>query len=293
VKARHTVLDRVVTWAVALAALAFFMTPVLWILLTSFKTQADVQTIPPKLVFTPTLDNYASILAQKQTDLSELAAKGYLAYKDFLPSYGNSLIVAVVSTSLAVVLGGLAAYAFARLQFRGRKPMMLYILFTRMLPPLGLLIPTFMVYSNLKITDNLWSLSALYMSFNIAVVVWMMQGFIAEIPVDLEESAMVDGASRVGAMLRVTLPLVAPGLAATATLCLLFNWNEFLFALMLTSQHAKTAPVGAAEFSQSFKQVLWGSLSAAGVLITLPVIAFALLTQRHLVKGLTAGAVKE
>jgi multiple sugar transport system permease protein len=285
--------ERIAVYAVAIAALAFFLLPVGWILLTSFKQQADVQTIPPTFVFTPTLDNYASIISQRQTDLSALEAKGFLAYRDFLPSYGNSLIVGVLSTGLAVALGGLAAYAFARLQFPGRRPLMLYILFTRMLPPLGLLIPTFLIYSNLHLLDNQLSLSALYLSFNISVVVWMMQGFIADVPVDLEESAMVDGASRLEAMRRVTLPLVAPGLAATATLCLLLNWNEFLFALMLTGQHAKTAPVGAAEFSQSFKQVLWGSLSAAGVLITLPVIVFAVLTQRHLVRGLTAGAVNQ
>ena len=290
---RDSLRVRLGTYGVAIIALVFFMLPVLWIVTTSFKRQADVQTIPPKIFFGPTLDNYTSILAQHQTDLAQLEAKGYLAYRDFLPSYGNSLMVGLLSTALAIVLGGLAAYAFARLQFRGRRVLMLYILFTRMVPPLGLLIPTFLVYSNLHLLDNQLSLAALYLSFNISVVVWMLQGFIADIPVDLEESAMVDGASQFGAMRRVTLPLVAPGLAATATLCLLLNWNEFLFALMLTGQHAKTAPVGAAEFSQSFKQVLWGSLSAAGVLITLPVILFALLTQRHLVRGLTAGAVNE
>ena len=290
---RDSLRVRLGTYGVAIIALLFFMLPVLWIVTTSFKRQADVQTIPPKIFFGPTLDNYTSILAQHQTDLAQLEAKGYLAYRDFLPSYGNSLMVGLLSTALAIVLGGLAAYAFARLQFRGRRVLMLYILFTRMVPPLGLLIPTFLVYSNLHLLDNQLSLAALYLSFNISVVVWMLQGFIADIPVDLEESAMVDGASQFGAMRRVTLPLVAPGLAATATLCLLLNWNEFLFALMLTGQHAKTAPVGAAEFSQSFKQVLWGSLSAAGVLITLPVILFALLTQRHLVRGLTAGAVNE
>lgn len=290
---RDSLRARVGTYGVAIIALVFFMLPVLWIVTTSFKRQADVQTIPPTIFFSPTLDNYTSILAQRQTDLAQLEAKGYLAYRDFLPSYGNSLMVGVLSTALAIVLGGLAAYAFARLQFRGRRVLMLYILLTRMVPPLGLLIPTFLVYSNLHLLDNQLSLAGLYLSFNISVVVWMLQGFIADIPVDLEESAMVDGASQFGAMWRVTLPLVAPGLAATATLCLLLNWNEFLFALMLTGQHAKTAPVGAAEFSQSFKQVLWGSLSAAGVLITLPVILFALLTQRHLVRGLTAGAVNE
>jgi multiple sugar transport system permease protein len=285
--------EKLAVYAVAVAALAFFMIPVVWIVSTSFKQQADVQTIPPTFVFAPTLDNYASIFAQRQTDLAQLEAKGFLAYRDFLPSYGNSLIVGVLSTFAAVALGALAAYAFARLQFRGRRVLMLYILLTRMLPPLGILIPIFLIYSNLHLLDSQLSLAALYLSFNISVVVWMMQGFIADVPVDLEESAMVDGASRLGAMWRVTLPLVAPGLAATATLCLLLNWNEFLFALMLTGQHAKTAPVGAAEFSQSFKQVLWGSLSAAGTLITLPVIVFALLTQRHLVRGLTAGAVNQ
>ncbi len=290
---RTTIRERLWTYLVALLALTFFLLPIVWMVTTSFKQQADVQTIPPKLLFSPTLDNYTSIFAQRQTDLAQLEAKGFLAYRDFLPSYGNSLFVGILATGLAVVLGALAAYAFARLQFHGRRLLMLYILLTRMLPPLGLLIPTFLIYSKLNLLDNQLSLAALYLSFNISVVVWMMQGFIADIPVDLEDSAMVDGASRFGAMLRVTLPLVAPGLAATATLCLLLNWNEFLFALMLTGQHAKTAPVGAAEFSQSFKQVLWGSLSAAGVLITLPVILFALLTQRHLVRGLTAGAVNQ
>jgi multiple sugar transport system permease protein len=290
---RSTWRGTLATYAVAGAALTFFMAPVLWIVTTSFKQQGDVQTIPPTLFFTPTLDNYASIFAQRQTDLAQLEAKGFLAYRDFLPSYLNSVFVGLLSTALAVVFGALAAYAFARLQFPGRRPLMLYILLTRMLPPLGILIPIFLTYSNLHLLDNQLSLAALYLSFNISVVVWMMQGFIADVPVDLEESAMVDGASRFGAMRRVTLPLVAPGLAATATLCLLLNWNEFLFALMLTGEHAKTAPVGAAEFSQSFKQVLWGSLSAAGTLITLPIIVFALLTQRHLVRGLTAGAVNQ
>jgi multiple sugar transport system permease protein len=161
-----------------------------------------------------------------------------------------------------------------------------------MLPPLGIIIPVFVMYTNLSLIDTRRGLIALYVAFNLSLVIWMMRGFFQEIPHSLEEAAQVDGASRLGAIWRVALPLVAPGLVATAILTLIFTWNEFLFALMLTSQNARTAPVAASLFV-SYKEIAWGSLSAAGAVIVLPILIFALVVQRHLVRGLTAGAVKE
>jgi ABC-type glycerol-3-phosphate transport system permease component len=148
------------------------------------------------------------------------------------------------------------------------------------------------MYTNFNLIDTRRGLIALYVAFNLSLVIWMMRGFFQEIPRNLEEAAQVDGASRLGAIWRVALPLAAPGLVATAILNLIFTWNEFLFALMLTSDNARTAPVAASLFV-SYKEIAWGSLSAAGTVIVLPILIFALVVQRHLVRGLTAGAVKE
>ncbi len=148
------------------------------------------------------------------------------------------------------------------------------------------------MYTNFGLIDTRRGLIALYTAFNLSLVIWMMRGFFQEIPASLEEAAQVDGSSRFGAIWRIALPLSAPGLVATAILNLIFTWNEFLFALMLTSDNARTAPVTASLFV-SYKEIVWGSLSAAGTVIVLPILVFALLVQRHLVRGLTAGAVKE
>ena len=262
--------------------------PIYWIVSTSIKKPDDILASPPRLfVFATTLGHYGSLITG-----NTLGGASALAVPDFYPSLLNSAIVGVTSVALTLLIGTPAAYALARFRFRGKGLFASYVLVTRMLPPLGIIIPVFVMYTNFNLIDTRRGLIALYVAFNLSLVIWMMRGFFQEIPRSLEEAAQVDGASRVGAIWRVALPLAAPGLVATAILTLIFTWNEFLFALMLTSVNARTAPVAASLFV-SYKEIAWGSLSAAGTVIVAPILIFALVVQRHLVRGLTAGAVKE
>ena len=274
-------------WAVIAATLIVFLFPIYWIVSTSLKRQADVVSIPPHLFgFRPTFDNYLSVLQGSTTFQTAVAVP------DFSADLLHSFIIGLASTGLALLLGTPAAYALARFRFRGQLLLALAILATRILPPLGILVPVFVLYSKLHLIDTFIGLIVLYLSFSLSLVIWMMRGFIGDVPAALEECAMIDGTGRMGALVRITLPLVAPGLAATTILSLLFNWNEFLFAVTLTSQAARTAPVAASLFL-SAHVVVWGNLSAACVLIAGPILVFALLVQRHLVRGLVSGAVRE
>lgn len=267
--------------------LIVFLFPIYWIVSTSLKQQNDVATLPPHLFdFRPTLDNYVAVLQGSTTFQTAVAVP------DFTADLLHSFLIGIASTGLALILGTPAAYVLARIRFRGRALLAISILATRILPPLGVLVPIFVLYSKVHLIDTFIGLIVLYLSFSLSLVIWMMRGFIAEVPGALEECAMIDGTGRLGALLRITLPLVAPGLAATTILSLLFNWNEFLFAVTLTSQTARTAPVAASLFLSSHA-VVWGNLSAACVLIAGPIFIFALMVQRHLVRGLVSGAVRE
>ena len=279
--------QQTLVWLVVVLLLIVFLFPIYWIISTSLKGQADVATLPPHLFdFRPTLANYIAVLQGTTTFQTAVAVP------DFTADLLHSFVIGIVSTGLALALGTPAAYTLARVAFRGRAAVALSILATRILPPLGILVPIFVLYSHLHLIDTFLGLIVLYLSFSLSLVIWMMRGFIEDIPPALEECAMVDGSGRLGALLRITLPLVAPGLAATAILSLLFNWNEFLFAVTLTSQTARTAPVAASLFLSSHV-VVWGNLAAACVLIAGPIFVFSLLVQRQLVHGLVAGAVRE
>jgi ABC-type glycerol-3-phosphate transport system permease component len=237
---------RLILWMAILLVVVVFLFPIYWIITTSFKEQSDVVTLPPHLlIFHWTLDNYASVVQGSST------FQAAVSVPDFMADLMHSLFVGVISTALALVLGTPAAYSLARFRFRGRALIGLSILATRILPPLGILVPVFILYGKVGLIDTFQGLIVLYLSFSLSLVIWMMRGFISDVPPALEECAMIDGTGRLGALVRITLPLVAPGLAATAILSLLFNWNEFLFAVTLTSQTARTAPVAASLFLSS------------------------------------------
>jgi multiple sugar transport system permease protein len=206
----------------------------------------------------------------------------------------TSAMAAVTSTLMALVLGTLAAYSLVRFEWRWRlnERLSYWILSTRMFPPIVTIIPLFLMMRDLRLLNTITSLVIVYTGFNLPFVVWMMRGFFQELPVDLEEAAMIDGDSRLGALWRIVLPLVRPGLAATAIFCLIVSWNEFLFALILTQTEASmTLPVGIAGRVTQY-EIQWGAMSAAGVVAILPILVFALIVQRHLVRGLSLGAVK-
>jgi multiple sugar transport system permease protein len=271
---------KVVAYAVVLAFVIFEVFPVYWMISTSFKSRWDAFRLPPVWFFLPTLEHYVTILSGKGWSSTPIT-----------PLLINSVIVAGSSSVLALLCGSLAAYGLSRFPTRYGKHLAMWILSTRMFPPVAVAIPVFLMMSNLGLIDTYWALIIPYSAFNISFVVWMMRSFFDQIPVELEQAAMIDGCSRLGAFFRIVLPLTLPGLVATGVFVLIFSWNEFLFALILTRTAAKTAPVAIADFVTLYG-IQWGQLTAYATLISAPIIILGLLFQRYIVKGLTLGAVQ-
>ena len=272
-------LGRIPRYLIVIVALLVTLAPIYWMVTISFKREVDQFAVPPRwFSFSPTLEHYADAFVAR-------------SFGQYL---FNSLFVAVSSTVCALVLGTLAAYALARfrLPYRLDRKLALWILSTRMFPAIVTAVPLFLIMRDVRLVNTRLALVIVYTAFNLPFVVWMMRGFFAEVPRDLEEAAMVDGDSRLGAFWRVSLPLVMPGLAATAVFCLIVSWNEFLFALVLTqTDDAMTLPVGIAGRVTQYG-IKWGAMSAAAVVAMIPILAFALSVQKYLVRGLSLGAVK-
>jgi len=266
-------------YLIVIGALVATLAPIYWMITISFKHEIDQFAVPPKWFrFPPTLEHYAEAFLTR-------------SFGQYL---FNSLFVAVASTVFALLLGTLAAYALARfrLPYGLDRKLALWILSTRMFPAIVTAVPLFLIMRDLRLVNTKLALVIVYTGFNLPFVVWMMRGFFAEVPRDLEEAAMVDGDSRLGALWRVVLPLLLPGLAATGIFCLIVSWNEFLFALVLTqTDTAMTLPVGIAGRVTQYG-IKWGAMSAASVVAIIPILAFALSVQKYLVRGLSLGAVK-
>lgn len=249
--------------------------PIIYLLITSFKDPDIAFQIPPAWVFTPTLQNYDEVLGSTNFD------------KYFL----NSIIIAISTTIIALALGTLAAYGFSRFRFRGHFWLRMSALIPQMLPPIAIIVPLYVLFSGMDWIDTRQALIISYLTFTIPLSIWMMIGFFDDVPVELEESAMIDGCSRPGALLRISLPLAVPGMAATAILAFLYCWNEFLYAVILTGRESRTLPVTITSFMTN-KAVLWGRIAASGALVLIPVLIFALFAQRYLIRGLARGAIK-
>jgi len=249
--------------------------PPVVLFLTSIKTELDALSFPPKWIFKPTLENYTEIFE----------------FSPFARYLLNSFIVASLNTGVVLVLGSFAAYSLARFRFKGADDIAFWILSVRMMPPVAAIIPIYIIMRNLRLLDTPWSLVITYLTFNLPFAVWMMRSFFREIPREIEESALVDGCSIFRSFRSIALPLVAPGLAATGILTFIFSWNEFLFALILTGSKAVTLPVGITGYMKE-TGINWGYMTAGGALALVPVILFTILAQKHLVKGLTMGALK-
>ena len=266
--------DRFLMHALAIVLVALALSPFLWLVLMSFKTNAEIFRFPPRLFFEATWANYAALWTS-----------------EFRNSFANSLIVGVVSTVLSLLIGVPAAYALSRWTTRSGGTITLWILASRMAPPIAFTIPYFLVYRHLELLDTLTGLVIIYLTFNLSLVIWMMRPFYDRLPRSLEEAAWIDGATMWQGFYRIILPLSGPGLAATAILCFLFAWNDFFFALILTRTEAMTAPVAVVNF-MNYEGWEWGKIAAGGSLVMAPVLIFSLAVRRYLVSGLTAGAVK-
>jgi multiple sugar transport system permease protein len=249
--------------------------PFLWLFLTSLKTRIDIFSIPPKLIFDPTIRNYSSAFTKRH----------------FLPMFYNSLIISVSTTALSLIVGTLGAYVLARFRIFGDKHISFWILSTRMFPPIVLVIPFYIMATRTGLHDSKLLMIIVYTTFNLPFVVWIMRSFFEDLPFDLEKAAMIDGYTRWDAFWKIVLPLSAPGLFTTAILCFIFSWNEFLFANVLTAAASRTVTVGIRGLVTS-RAIEWGEIAAVGTLQVLPVLAFTFAVQKYIVRGLTLGAVK-
>ena len=250
--------------------------PFYWAILASFTPEARLFQGPSLLPGHLVLDHYRALFTQR----------------NFWVPIRNSLIVAGSTTAFCVAVGSLCAYALARLQFRGKLALLGFILAVGMFPQISVVSPLYMLLRSLRLINTYPGLILPYFTFAMPLTVWLLVGFFRQLPAELEEAAMVDGDSRLGALVRVILPLVTPGLAATAVFCLIVSWNEFLLALVLTqTDAAMTLPVGIAGRVTQY-EIKWGVMSAAGVVAMIPILVFAMAVQRYLVRGLSLGAVK-
>ena len=274
--------ERTTRWIIYLAiavGVIYTLFPILWMLSNSFKTRLDVFSMPPIwIVEEPTIRNY----------VKNFSDRPYLLFMR------NSLIVGLVTTFLSVSIGTLAGYALARFRYPGNMKFHLsfWILSTRMIPPIVTIIPLFIFFMFVGMVNTKTSLIIAYTAFNLPFVVWMMRGYFQEIPRELEESAMVDGDTGFGAFFRIVLPLARPGLVATAIFTMILSWNELLFALILTdTPSVNTLPIGMAGRVGEYR-IEWAEISAIAMVSGLPLIVFAFILQRHLVRGLSFGAVR-
>jgi multiple sugar transport system permease protein len=259
--------------------------PIAWTILTSLKPGRQTFALPPVFLFMPTLESYLALFGRR-------ADLGYRAVDiNFWFYMKNSLVAAVGSTLLTLGVSSLAAYGLSRFYFRGKRLITFAIVSTRMLPPIGAVVPLFLVMHEVNLLDTHIGLILVYTAFNIPLAVWMLRGFMDELPKELDEAALIDGCSRFGVAARIIMPLIGPGLGATAVFSFLLCWNDFAIAFVLTSRAATTLPVIVLSFIVE-EGVMWGQMSAAVTCAMLPAVVLLVLAQRHMVKGLTMGAVK-
>lgn len=272
---RPTRLRAILTGVALVPILAWTLFPIFWITTASFKTELGLYARPPQWLFSPIADNYRRVLTN-------------IPFAQYLT---NSLVIALGTTLGSLVLGTLAGYGFARFRFRGSEAVRFLVLVTRMAPRMVLVVPYYLMMQRLGLLDTYTGLLVAYVSFALPFSIWLLVGFFADVPIEVEEAAMIDGCNRLGVLLRVVIPIAAPGLVVAAIFAFLVSWNEFLFALILSGVHAKTLPVVIAGLSTDVGP-LYGEMSAAAVMVMLPNIVMTLVLQRYLVRGLTLGAVK-
>jgi multiple sugar transport system permease protein len=287
--------------------------PLVWIALTAIKSPSDSISYPPKVIpyvhFEPTIEGFCNLFTTRSRQTPEYLAtlpppqgvceqqarsKNMVVVSEskFIPRFVNSIIIAFGSTALAVFLGTLAAYGFSRFHVPLKDDLLFFILSTRMMPPIAVAIPIYLMYRELGLQDTRLGMILLYTSVNISLAVWLLKGFIDEIPREYEEAAMIDGYTRLQAFRKVVLPQAATGIAATAIFCMIFAWNEYAFAVLLTSGEAQTAPpfipIIIGEGGQD-----WPAVAAGTTLFLIPIVVFTVLLRKHLLRGITFGAVRK
>jgi multiple sugar transport system permease protein len=290
------------------------LVPIFVMVNTAFKTRPEVVSIPPKVIYTPTLEGFVLLLTERAVaspavleelqaavELGELGLFDRLALRsgqeitgpsEYVNRLRNSVIIAGLSTIASVVLAVFAGYAFSRYTVVGKNDLLFFILSTRFLPAVVVTVPLFIMYTQLKLHDTHIGMILLYTVFNLSLAVWLMKGFFDEIPTEYEEAALVDGYTRLQAFFRIVLPQAATGVAATTVFCLIFAWNEYAFALMLTSENARTAPPSIATMLGR-SGIEWTAIAAGSLGFLIPVVVVVFLLRNYLLRGVTFGAVRK
>ena len=270
---RHGTVTKVLLYVALAVVLVWTLVPLLWMVISSFKSPDDLLATTPSVVFTPTLEHYGALF--------QSGLWGYVQ---------NSLLAAGISTIIAVTLGCLAGYGLSRATFRGKDHVAFWIISTRMAPIAAVILPLFILFRYAGLLDSTLGLIIAYLTFNLPFAIWIMNSFFADLPPSLEEAALVEGATRFEAFWRIALPLTAPGIVTTAILCLVFSWNDYAFAVTFAGPDSQTLPIAASQLNTQ-TGLNWGQLTAIGTIVVAPMILVGLAVRRYLVKGLTLGAV--
>ncbi len=289
-----------------------YLIPLLFVIDTSFKPWTLIKEWPPKIIFKPSIAPYIRIftartvfppgtkLTQEQIDnmtwyqriVYQETNEEIVRIGDFPSRFANSLIVTLVSTAFTIILATFSAYAFSRFNIKGKNDLLFFILSTRMLPAVVVLIPVFLMFRKLGLADNQLGLIILYTAFNLSFAVWVLKGFIDEIPIEYEEAAMVDGYTRFQTFWRIIIPQSMTGIAATAVFCFIFSWNEFGFAFIMTKSRAQTVPPWL-PYQMGVLGYDWAAAAAGAVLFIIPALVFTILLRKNLVRGITFGAIRK
>ena len=268
-------LDDILHFLALLLIILVCVFPFYWMVTASFKQQSAILASNPQFFFQPTLENYVNAFSKF----------------DILKSLQNSLFVALVTVLISLVLGTPAAYAIARFEFKAKRDIWFWFISNRMLSPIVVALPFFLIARNFRLLDTTSALILIYLTFNVPIVVWICADQFRNIPKELDEAATLEGYNSFAIFLKIALPLATPALAVSAIFSFIFSWNELLYALILTRNEAKTAPVVATSFMSGY-ELPWGQIMATGTMVALPVIIFSMIVSRQLVRGLTAGAIK-
>lgn len=274
---RSSLIRNVIVGILLLLLTLWSILPIGWNILTSFKQRTEIFTASPTIIFQPDFTAYEAALGSGSSSI--------------YPELINSIVVALGSMALTLVMGSLAAYSFSHFRFRARSALMFTVLATRLLPPISAVVPLFMLMTAWRLIDTHWVLILIYTALSLPFSIWLIKSFIDAIPRELEESAMVEGCTPLRALWHITIPLAAPGLATTAVFVFVLAWNEFLYAFLFTTTRARTMPVLLAQ-TRGEDQFLWQQAAAQATILMIPALLLGLYMQRYLVKGLTAGAGK-
>lgn len=270
------ILGNVFNYTILFLTLIFCITPLFWLGYTSIKPRMLAFSIPPVWFdFKPSLENYKQVFENS----------------NLIKYFINSFVIVSASTIFAMIIGTFAAYSFARFKKRHMRYSLYLILMTNMIPPAVIILPLFIFSTKVGVYDSHFLMILIYIGFNLAFIIWLLRSFFIDIPSAIEESALIDGCSRFGIVIKIVLPLSRPALSSTAILAFIFAWNEYLIALVLTSSKAPTLPILASGLI-SAKGIMWGQMTATATIMSLPVVLLALFSQKYLIRGLTFGAVK-